>query len=403
MLNVMASAAPVIRAPRFDVAKRPFIVIWEATRACALACRHCRADAIEERDPEELTTIEAIGLMAQVASFGKRPPLFVITGGDPFERPDLEELIEVGTGFGLSISVSPSGTPSLTDRNLQRLRAAGAAALSLSIDGASPSVHDGFRGVQGVFDRTVDAWRQARTIGLKVQINTTVTIDTVDELPAILHLVRSIGAMTWSVFLLVPTGRGAELEQLSAPEVEDVLHFLYDADKVVSVKATEAHQFRRVVLQRRVLEARGVDHVAALGLGDRYRRLREELDALVGAEATARTGVRRSPLDVGAGRGFVFVSHTGEVFPSGFLPLSAGNVRTWSLPHLYRTSPLFTSLRSSRLLRGRCGRCEFRDVCGGSRARAYATTADVLAEEPSCAYDPGSFPYPEDVRAMLGA
>jgi radical SAM protein len=396
------TAPPVIRRPRFDVSTRPFIVIWEATRACALACLHCRAEAMPERDPRELATLEAIGLMSQVSSFGKPPPLFVITGGDPFERPDLAVLIAAGTRLGLPVSISPSGTPALSQANLERMRAAGALALSLSIDGASSAVHDGFRGVPGVFDRTIAAWRLAREIGLKVQINTTVAPQTVDDLPRIVRLVRDIGAMTWSVFLLVPTGRGSAIGQLDAADTEDVLNFLYDADKIVSVKATEAHHFRRIVLQRQVLERRGEDHIDVLGLGPRYRRMRDELGPIEGRGPT-KTGVRRAPLDVAAGRGFVFVSHTGEVFPSGFLPLSAGNVRDRRLPDLYRTSPLFGSLREPDRLGGRCGACEFRKVCGGSRARAFAVTGDLLAEEPMCSYQPGAFPYADDIAELLGA
>jgi radical SAM protein len=396
----MAGVTPsVIRAPRYDVAKRPFIVIWEVTRACALACLHCRAEAIADRDPGELSSEEAVDLMTQVASFGIPPPLFVLTGGDPFERDDLETVIAAGRRLGLPVSVSPSGTPALTPANLARIHRAGALAMSLSVDGASAGVHDGFRGVPGVFDQTLAAWRAAREIGLKVQINTTVTPATVEELPGIFSLVRDIGAMTWSVFLLVPVGRGSALGQLDPVEVEDILHFLYDADKVVSVKATEAHHFRRVALQRHVLESRGLDHVEVLGLGERYRSLRAEAERRLGPMGERR-GVRRAPLEVAAARGFVFISHTGDVYPSGFLPIAAGNVRDTPLPELYRSSPLFRSVRRTDALTGRCGRCEYATVCGGSRARAFATTGDLFAEEPLCSYEPGSFPFAQDVAGL---
>ena len=397
----MSTSNRVLRRPRFDVSRRPFIVIWEATRACSLACAHCRAEAIPDRDPRELDCVEALELMAQVASFGRPPPLFVITGGDPFERPDLEDLIRGGRAAGLPVAVSPSATSELTEENLARVRTAGATALSLSIDGIG-EVHDRFRGVAGVFDRTIAAWHAARRLGIKVQINSTVTAATVDELPEIMRLVLALGAMTWSVFFLVPTGRGAGLEGLSPADFEDVLHFLYDADKIISVKATEAHHFRRVVIERRVLEERGIDPVPTLGLGATYERLRARLDELVGVEV-ARREVHRPPMDVASGRGFVFVSHLGDVMPSGFLPLSLGNVRERPLPDIYRDSPLLADLRDPDLLLGRCGRCEFRSVCGGSRSRAYGVTGNVFAEEPGCAYEPGSFPFPGDVQALVAA
>ncbi len=393
-----------IRHARYDLHSRPFIVIWEVTRACDLACRHCRAEAIPHRDPRELSTDEGIRLMEQVASFGPPPPLFVMTGGDPFKRPDLFELVRRGAELGLPVSVSPSGTPALTEANLRRLREAGAVALSLSVDGSRAAVHDGFRGVEGVFGWTVDAWRTARQLGFKVQVNTTVTPHNLDDLPEILRMVRELGAMTWSVFFLVPTGRGRQLAQLTPQQFEDVLNFLYDADKLVSLKTTEAHHFRRVVLQRRILEDLGIPAASVLGLGETYRTLRARLEQLAPeVDFDAPLPVRRTPLSVNAGHGFVFISHVGTVHPSGFLPLSAGNVRERHLAEIYRLSPLFVALRDPDRLGGRCGRCEFRSVCGGSRSRAFGFWGDPLAEEPSCAYEPGSFPYQQALRDLLAS
>ena len=400
--RAVADTGRVIRHARYDLRQRPFLVIWEVTRACDLACRHCRAEARPERDPAELTTEEGFRLMDQVASFGPPPPLFVLTGGDPFKREDLFELVRYGSAIGLPVSVSPSGTPTLTRERLRKLREAGAVALSLSVDGSCEAIHDGFRGVHGVFAWTVAAWKAARELGFKVQVNTTVTPHNLYDLPDILALVRELGAMTWSVFFLVPTGRGRWLGQLSAQEAEDVLHFLYDADKVVPLKTTEGHHFRRVVIQRRILEQRGVPPEEVLPLGETYRRLRARLaERLPDVEFDRPAVMRRAPLDVNAGRGFVFVSHVGTVHPSGFLPLSAGNVRRRPLPDIYRHSPLFVALREPGELTGRCGRCEFRTVCGGSRSRAYAVSGNPLAEEPLCAYEPGSFPYPEELAAYL--
>ncbi|MEH1017411.1 TIGR04053 family radical SAM/SPASM domain-containing protein [Micromonospora sp. CPCC 206060] len=388
-----------MRTPRQNVRDRPFIVIWEATQACPLACLHCRASARPERDRAELDTDEAIALMTQVAAFGRPAPLFVITGGDPFQRPDLEILVQRGSELGLPVSVSPSGTPTLSREALAGLGAAGARAISLSLDAATAAGHDGFRGVPGVWDLTMRAWRDAVELGLKVQINTTVTRRNVRDLPEIAAQVRDRKAMLWSVFLLVPTGRGQALQSLDADQTEDVLNALYDLGETVPVKTTEAHQFRRVCLQREVLERRDDDHVRVLRLGALYQQLRDDLD---GRGLTGRADrVRRPPLQVSAGNGFVFVSHRGDVHPSGFLPVPAGNVRQQSLVEIYRDSELFTALRDPARLGGRCGACEFREVCGGSRARAYAGHGDVWAQEPSCGYLPRSFPYQEDL-ALTG-
>lgn len=384
-----------MRAPKQNVRERPFIVIWEATQACPLACLHCRASARPDRDRAELDTDEAIDLMAQIAALGRPTPLFVITGGDPFQRPDLELLVRRGTELGLPVSVSPSGTPTLTRPALAVLHAAGARAVSLSLDAATADGHDAFRGVPGVWDLTMNAWSEAAGLGLKVQINSTVTKHNVHDLPKIAAQVRDRGALLWSVFLLVPTGRGQALRSLDAAQTEDVLNMLYDLGQTIAVKTTEAHHFRRVCLQREALARRGDDHVRVLGLGSLYRRLRGDLDS------RGLTGhpdrVRRAPLQVSAGNGFAFVSHRGDVHPSGFLPIPAGNVRQRSLVDIYRDSELFTALRDPARLGGRCGACEFRAVCGGSRARAYAVTGDIWAEEPACAYQPGSFPYQQEL------
>jgi radical SAM protein len=380
------------------MAERPFIVIWEMTQACPLACRHCRATARPARHPGELSTAQALDLMAQVAEFGAPPPVFVLTGGDPFQRPDLFELVRHGTGLGLPVAVSPSGTPTLTADALIRLREAGARAISLSLDGSTARVHDQFRGVDGVYEWTLDAWRAATGLGLKVQINTTVAGHNLTDLADIAALVHRLGAVSWSAFLLVPTGRGALLPGLTAGQAEDVLNFVYDAGEYVPARTTEAHHFRRVVIQRDILDRRGADHVAALGLGALYLDLRRRLDEL----GLARRKARRPPMNVNAGQGFVFVSHLGTVHPSGFLPVSAGSVRTSRLADIYRTSPLFTGLRDRGRLTGRCGACEFAAVCGGSRSRAFAATGDPFGEEPWCVYQPGTFPYQQDLAAAVG-
>jgi radical SAM protein len=337
--------------------------------------------------------------MDQVASFGSPPPLFIITGGDPFQRPDLMELVRRGTARGLPMAVSPSGTPTLTPEALRDLHEAGARAISLSVDGSTADVHDAFRRVDGVYDLTLNAWQAAREIGLRVQINTTVNRFNLDDLPNIARLVRDFGAMTWSGFLLVPTGRGTTLGALTSEEAEDVLNWLYDLGVALPTKTTEGHHFRRVVLERQILADHGLDHVSALGLGELYARLHARTAELGLLDGEVRN--RRPPMDINAGRGFVFVSHVGTVHPSGFLPVSAGSVRETPLPELYRTSPLFTSLRDPARLEGRCGECEFNSVCGGSRSRAFGVTGNPFAEEPWCGYVPGSFPFQEELAARL--
>ncbi|MGH3154155.1 MAG: TIGR04053 family radical SAM/SPASM domain-containing protein [Streptosporangiaceae bacterium] len=385
-----------IRTYRHDISERPFIVIWEITQACPLACLHCRAEARPDRHPGELTAAEARDLMAQVAEFGTPPPIFVLTGGDPFQRPDLFDLVRHGTGLGLPVAVSPSGTPTLTAGRLAELRQAGARAISLSLDGPTAQIHDRFRGVPGVSGWTLDAWQASTELGLKVQINTTVTGHNLTDLADIAALVHRMGAVSWSAFLLVPAGRGALLPALTARQAEDVLNFVYDAGEFIPARTTEAHHFRHVVLQREILRHRGADHVAVLGLGQLHLRLRQRL----GDMGLARRKARRAPANVNAGQGFVFISHLGTVHPSGFLPVAAGSVRTGRLADIYRTSPLFAGLRDHGRLTGRCGACEFAPICGGSRSRAFALTGDPYAEDPWCSCQPGTFPYPEDLDAI---
>ncbi len=378
-----------IRKVHQDVHQRPFLVIWESTRACQLVCQHCRADSQNEPHPLQLSTEEGKRLLDDIASFGVPSPMVVISGVDPFEREDLTELIAYGKQAGLSMALAPSVTPKATRERFAAAAAAGAKAVSISLDGATAPTHDGFRGIEGVYDATLPVCRDIIDLGMRLQINTTVTAGNVGELPELLRQVIDLDAFLWSVFLLVPTGRGEALQALPPEEVEDVLHWLVDVSNYLAVKTTEAPHFRRVILQRR--RAGEVDAATSFGLGDTYRRLRAALDDLL-AERDLPTRVPRPPLDINAGRGFVFIDHIGNVHPSGFLPVPGGSLRERSLPEIYREAPLFRELRDVSLLGGRCGRCEYRNVCGGSRSRAYAVTGDHLAEEPYCAYEPRGGP-----------
>ncbi|MBK6856512.1 MAG: TIGR04053 family radical SAM/SPASM domain-containing protein [Microthrixaceae bacterium] len=381
-MTATADARP-FRSLHLDVDDRPFIVIWETTRACALVCAHCRADAVHHRDPMELSTDEGKVLLDDLAALGAPRPIVVLTGGDPFERPDLAELVAHGAAAGLSMALSPSVTPRLTREVLIELRDAGARAISLSLDGASASSHDGFRGVEGVFDATLQAAQWVREVGLRLQINTTVTADTVGELPEVLASVVAFEAGLWSVFFLVPTGRGDNLRPLPADEVEEVLHWLNEVGDHVAVKTTEAPHFRRVAIQR----SRSADVDVDFPPGPLRLTLRAGTVANLGSLHGTRARTR-PPLDVNAGRGFSFIDHHGLVYPSGFLPMSAGSVRHRPFTSIYRESDLLVALRDPDRLGGRCGRCELKTVCGGSRSHAFAVSGDPFSEDPNCAYQP---------------
>lgn len=358
---------------------QPFIVIWEVTRACQLACVHCRAEAIPHRDPLELTTDAGKKMLDDLAALPTPRPMVVLTGGDPLERPDLAELVAYGTKIGLRVAISPSVTPRLTRDAIATMNAIGAKAISLSLDGSTPQSHDGFRKVPGVFGATMQAIADANDVGLRLQINTTVTADNVWELADILRIVLSSGARVWSVFFLVPTGRGSQLRPLTRAEEEDVLNWLYDVSGLVAIKTTEAPHYRRVVIQRS--SGHAAPRRGAIG-----RHLHEATLDLTQDRPPERP--RRRPINVNSGNGFVFVDHRGNVYPSGFLPEPVGSVHKQSIVEIYRDAPLLQALRDPAALGGKCGVCEFRDVCGGSRSRAYAATGDALAEDPSCLYQP---------------
>ncbi len=394
----------LIRQPAYDVNSRPFLVIWETTQACDIACRHCRAEAKPEHDPLAMSFEEGCGLIKQVEQLGKPNPLFVLTGGDPFKRKDIFDLAGYANQLGLMPAVSPSATPLLTIENLQRLKDNGVRAISLSVDGSHAALHDDFRRVEGSYDWTVNGWMLARSMGLKVQINTTVTRYNLSDLPSMFALVRSLGAMTWSLFLLVPMGRALLEDEVSPDDYESVMNFLYDASKFISAKTTEGHHYKRVVLQRSALEKRQLPMEDYMHLNDTYYKLKEGLDAVTLGTDLPPAGdrIRRTPMHINSASGFVFISLKGDVYPSGYLPVKAGNIKETPLGEIYVSSPIFQSLRDPSKLKGRCGRCEFNTVCGGSRSRAYAMTGDLFAEEPYCTYEPGTFPFSAEIPELSG-
>ncbi len=374
-----------MRPGNLDTSERPFVLIWELTQACGLACDHCRADAQPQRHPDELSTAEGKALLEDAAEFGDGQ-LVVLSGGDPLVRDDVPELIAHGDDLGLRMTITPSGTGSLTADRIEEMADAGLKRMAVSLDGASPESHDAFRGEDGSFAETIRAVEDAREAGLPVQVNTTVCRQTVEELPAIRDLLTEIGAVMWSVFFLVPVGRGRVLDPITPDRADAVMEWLHEVSETepFGVKTTEAPQYRRVAMQRRAEADGGSGGDGRAGPGDGIER---------------RTGIV-------AGDGFAFVSHTGEVFPSGFLPESAGNVRERPVTELYRDSALFRSLRDRDNLTGKCGACSYRHVCGGSRSRAFAHTGDPLASDPLCPHVPdgydGPLPWEGDGDTAVG-
>jgi radical SAM protein len=365
------------RPSRLDLDRRPILVFWETTRACPLACRHCRAEAQPDPLPGQLTRDESLALLDSLTTFGTPYPVLVLTGGDVMMREDIVDLTRAARDRGLPVALAPSVTPLLRPDVLSELRGLGVKVASVSLDGACAMTHEGLRGVDGHFRSTLDAIALLREHGFTVQVNTAVTRESVSELPAVASIVSKTGAAIWEVFFLVRTGRGADLEELSAEEYEDVCWFLHDASRYgFVVRAVEGPFFRRIVRWRD--EGREPDG------GPLYRALAADLRRELGAPTSSSKAQTKGTRD---GKGIIFVAHDGDVYPAGFLPLRLGNVRERGLAEIYREHPLLLDIRAARF-HGRCGACEYRELCGGSRARAYAAHGDPLAEDPACAYRP---------------
>jgi radical SAM protein len=354
-----------------DFNKAPFTIAWEVTRACAYSCVHCRADAQHRRHPRELNSAEAMALIDRLADFGSQ--ILIFTGGDPMMRPDLFGLIAYATQKGLRCSLTPTATALPTTARLEKARQAGIRRIALSLDAPYPDVHDAFRQVPGSWQRTMDILHRAHDTGLSVQVNTTVARHNIDILGAMVPFIQEVGAVQWSLFFLVPTGRAQAESMISAEEHERVFNWLYDLSKIApfDIKSTAAPMYRRVAIERKRAELGGDKPVTFQGAGFQYA-----------------DGLNRPTRGVNDGNGFLFISHVGDIQPSGFLPISAGNVRTHDVIDVYRNSQLFTDLRSPDKIKGRCGVCEYRDVCGGQRGRAYGLTGDYLETDPACSYLP---------------
>lgn len=344
-----------------DFNQAPLLLIWEITRSCELACRHCRASAENRRDPRELTTEQGFRLIDDVVAMGT--PLIIFTGGDPLQRDDLEALIRYAKNAGLRVGTIPATTPRLTRERLVSIQAAGVDQVAFSIDGATEAEHDDFRRVPGSFQLAMQGAAWARELGIPLQANTVFGAWNVHRFDALANLVASLGVVFWEVFLLVPTGRGSELQGCSADQVETLFEKIHAFSKgggsTFIIKITEGQHYRRYVAQ----------HPSVPGPGRR--------PDFVSAKA------------VHAGNGFCFVDHVGNICPSGFLPIECGNVREVSVIDVYRNHPVFNQLKDPDRLEGRCGVCEFQRICGGgSRARAYAMTGNLFAEDPACAWQP---------------
>ncbi len=346
---------------RDDFPHSPLILFYEITRACNLRCRHCRAVAQPHRDPRELTTDDSRRLIAQATEFPK-PPMMVLTGGDPIKRLDIFELIDFAIENGVRTALTPAATRLVNLETVQKLKDAGLHRLAISLDAADALTHDQFRGVPGSFARTVDIMHWAGECQLPFQINTTVTAANAHQLEAIHDLLREYRPVLWSVFFLVPTGRAADMPRVSALEAEVVFDTLLKLTRrgPFAIKTTEAPHYRRFFLARFTETAT--------------------------SQSSQSTSLPASLIGTNDGRGVMFVSHIGEIYPSGFMPIECGVFPRDSIVDIYQHNKLFQSLRNPDALEGKCGRCKYRDICGGSRARAFGLTGNPLASEPDCAF-----------------
>ena len=378
-----------------DYDEAPFLAIWEVTQSCDLACKHCRAAAQPIAHPDQLTTAEGKALIDQISNM--HVPIFVFTGGDPMKRQDVFELIRYAADKDVKVALTPSATPLLTPDAIFKLKEAGLVRLGISLDGSTPGIHDTFRGLPGAWARTIQAIEWANEAGIPIQVHTTISRHNAHDLDSLCALFEKLAIVMWNVFFLVPVGRGQLGDLLSGEEFEQVFGKIYQLSHRVSfqIKTTEAMHYRRYLLQHNLEERRmGHGHPGSMGARHEYEPGTPMSDAKT---RTASWATRR----VNDGKGFLFVSHVGNVYPSGFLPIQAGNIRETSLSEIYRNAPIFKALRNTSRLEGKCGACEYKEICGGSRARAYAVTGDPLAQEPCCIYQPrGWDPLKDEPKAV---
>ncbi|MGA7833885.1 MAG: TIGR04053 family radical SAM/SPASM domain-containing protein [Acidimicrobiales bacterium] len=357
--------------------QRPLLIFWEMTKACQLACFHCRANAQLVGGPDELTTDEGRALIDSLASLGRPRPILILTGGDCLMRNDIVGLAAHARSVNVPVAIAPSVTPRLSSTTLQALREVDVSSASLSLDGATAATHDAVRGIEGHFDSTIRAITRLRAHGFTMQVNTTVMPSNVRELADVASLLHDLKVNVWEVFFLITTGRGSEIAATSAKENEEVCHFLVDASRYgFTVRTVEAPFFRRVALER----AESLDKPPEFEANSTYAFLRSRLLELLGPSSAP---IRAPSAATRDGKGIIFVGANGDIYPSGFLPITLGNVRDNPLIDVYRDHELLRSIRSAEF-EGACGCCEHSNLCGGSRSRAFATYGNPLASDPGC-------------------
>jgi len=371
----------------------PRLIFWETTAGCNLECIHCRRITVADQLlPQDLTTAEAFSMIDQITSFGR--PIFILSGGEPLFRPDIFDIARYATDAGLIVALATNGT--LIDTAVaQKIKDSGVKRVSISFDGADAPTHDIFRG-KGAFDKAIAGMTHLQEIGVPYQINTTVAKHNVHQMPETLALVKEIGAVALHLFLLVPVGCGVEIaedQQISPAEYEDVLNWMYDAEIEggIELKATCAPHYFRIVRQRQAKERRlGIVRERPQSMHRQQHGGNVKTGGHPGGHPHSNGRQAMNAMTKGclAGTGVTFISHRGEVFPCGYLPVEAGNIRRQPFPEIWADSPLFAELRDVDLLGGKCGICEFKKICSGCRARAFGMAGDYLGEEPFCTYIP---------------
>ncbi|MGO9647365.1 MAG: radical SAM protein [Terriglobales bacterium] len=394
---------------------QPRLIFWELTKGCNLRCIHCRASATELSSPSDLSTQAAKDIIDQIAVAST--PILVLSGGEPLFRSDIFELARYGTDKGLRVALATNGTM-VTKQVARLIVESGVRRVAISLDGADALTHDSFRGIPGAFDAAIAGFRNLKNLGMSVQINTTIARHNAHQLPQVLELAKSLGADALHTFLLVPVGCGVDIaaEQMVPPEeYERMLNWFYDRslEGGIEMKATCAPHYFRVVRQRRVAEHRSA--IAAAQATDPVMEAPQASQSAgrsIGPTEMAMpgsTGIELKPHGIGqavghpgthpsdmnamtkgclAGTAVCFISHQGEVYPCGYLPALAGDLRSQSFADIWENSVVFNQLRDANNLKGKCGCCEFRNICMGCRARAYAATGNYLDEEPFCVYQP---------------
>jgi AdoMet-dependent heme synthase len=388
----------------------PRLIFWEVTKGCNLRCIHCRATATELMSPQDLHTDQALNIISQIADYGN--PILVLSGGEPLYRHDIFTLAEYANSRGLRTALATNGTL-VTPDVAQRIKQSGIKRVSISLDGADAPTHDSFRGIPGAFEAAIYGMKNLQRQGVSVQINTTIARHNAHQLPDVLTLARSLGADALHTFLLVPVGCGVDIaeSQMVAPEeYERMLNWFYDQSLTgdIEMKATCAPHYFRVARQRRAADkAAGrevpppIAHHPPTEIGPTDMTMPGSTGISLkpgGGPPVGHSGhPGGQPGDMNAmtkgclaGTGVCFISHEGEVFPCGYLPALAGDLRKQSFADIWDNSAVFGALRDDDNLKGKCGCCEFRHVCMGCRARAYAASGDFLAEEPFCVYEPGT-------------